>query len=42
MRFDNHWAAISLAPDGTAFVGVLNGIVRIRDRLPGPLAHRSP
>ena len=42
MRFDNHWAAISLAPDGTAFVGVLNGIVRIRDRVPGPLARRSP
>jgi hypothetical protein len=44
MRYDNHWAAISLAPDGTAFVGVLNGIVRIRDRLrlPGSLAHRGP
>lgn len=31
MRFDNNWAAISLAKDGTAYVGVLNGLVRVRD-----------
>jgi hypothetical protein len=31
MRYDNNWAAISLAPDGSAFVGVLNGLVRVRD-----------
>ncbi len=31
VRYDNNWAAISLAPDGTAFVGVLNGLVRVRD-----------
>jgi hypothetical protein len=36
VRYDNHWAAISLAPDGTAFVGVLNGLLRIRDRDDGP------
>jgi hypothetical protein len=42
LRYDNHWAAISLAPDGTAFIGVLNGLVRIRDREPGPLARRAP
>ena len=32
VRYDNNWAAISLAPDGTAYVGVLNGLVRVRDR----------
>ncbi len=29
--FDNNWASISLAPDGSAFVGVVNGLLRIRD-----------
>lgn len=37
VRYDNHWAAITLAEDGTAYVGVLNGLVRIRDRV-GPIA----
>jgi hypothetical protein len=32
VRYDNNWAAISLAPDGSAFVGVLNGLIRVRDR----------
>jgi hypothetical protein len=32
VRYDNNWAAISLAPDGSAYVGVLNGLVRVRDR----------
>jgi hypothetical protein len=32
VRYDNNWAAISLAPDGTAYVGVLNGLLRLRDR----------
>lgn len=32
VRYDNHWAAITLAPDGTAYVGVLNGLIRVRDR----------
>jgi hypothetical protein len=32
VRFDNNWAAISLSPDGTAYVGVLNGLIRVRDR----------
>jgi len=41
VRYDNNWAAISIAPDGTAFVGVLNGLIRVRDGkptlpLPGP------
>ena len=34
VRYDNNWASISLAPDGTAFVGVLNGFVRVRDARP--------
>jgi hypothetical protein len=38
VRFDNHWAAISLAPDGTAFIGLLNGLVRVRDRAPPSMA----
>ena len=29
--YDNHWAPITLGPDGTAYVGVLNGIVAVRD-----------
>ncbi|MDB4990731.1 MAG: hypothetical protein JWN04_5909 [Myxococcaceae bacterium] len=45
VRYDNNWAAISLAPDGTAFVGVLNGLIRVRDSvpvLPLPAAPKSP
>jgi len=29
--FDNNWAPITLAPDGTAYVGTSTGIVAIRD-----------
>jgi hypothetical protein len=40
VRYDNNWAAISLAPDGSAYVGVLNGLLRVRDTdlvgLPAP------
>ena len=38
VRFDNNWAAISLAPDGSAYVGVLNGLLRVRDRAVIPYA----
>jgi hypothetical protein len=38
VRFDNNWAAISLAPDGSAYVGVLNGLVRVRDQAAMPYA----
>jgi hypothetical protein len=41
VRYDNNWAAISLAPDGTAYVGVLNGLIRVRDTKDSPLADRS-
>ncbi len=30
--FDNDWAPITLGPDGTAYVGVVGGLVAIRDR----------
>lgn len=36
VRWDNNWASISLAPDGTAYVGVLNGLIRVRDGAGGP------
>ena len=31
MRFDNNWAELALGPDGAAYVGVLNGVVRVAD-----------
>jgi hypothetical protein len=36
VRYDNNWAAISLAPDGSAYVGVLNGLLRVRDAAGAP------
>ena len=42
VRYDNNWAAISLAPNGTAFVGVLNGLIRVRDGLPQMAARPAP
>ncbi|WP_241682766.1 hypothetical protein [Actinomadura sp. J1-007] len=30
--FDNNWAPITLGPDGTAYVGVIGGLVAVRDR----------
>ncbi|MGB5698008.1 MAG: hypothetical protein WBM46_20325 [Polyangiales bacterium] len=44
VEFDNNWAAISLAPDGSAFVGVLNGLVRFSEpqtRLAAPPIPRT-
>ncbi|MEV3988303.1 hypothetical protein AB0J57_05290 [Streptomyces sp. NPDC049837] len=29
--YDNNWAPITLGPDGTAYVGVFNGLVAVRD-----------
>ncbi|MET0287796.1 MAG: hypothetical protein ABW352_25130 [Polyangiales bacterium] len=37
VRYDNNWAAISIAPDGTAYVGVLNGLIRVRDGARAPV-----
>jgi hypothetical protein len=36
VRYDNNWAAITLGPDGTAYVGVLNGLIRVSDSAPAP------
>ncbi|MES9604563.1 hypothetical protein [Actinomadura sp. NPDC000929] len=30
--FDNSWAPVTLGPDGTAYVGVVGGLVAVRDR----------
>lgn len=30
--FDNNWAPINIGPDGTAYVGVVGGLVAVRDR----------
>jgi hypothetical protein len=30
--YDNAWAPVTLGPDGTAYVGVFNGLVAVRDR----------
>lgn len=32
LLYDNNWAPITIGPDGTAYVGVFNGIVAVRDR----------
>ncbi|WP_261951187.1 hypothetical protein [Streptomyces nigrescens] len=32
--YDNNWAPITLGPDGTAYVGVFNGLVAVRDTAP--------
>jgi hypothetical protein len=29
--YDNNWAPITIGPDGTAYIGVFNGIVAVRD-----------
>jgi hypothetical protein len=30
--FNNHYAAVTIAPDGSAFIATLAGMVRVRDR----------
>jgi hypothetical protein len=32
LGFNNNWAPVTLGPDGTAYVGALGGLVRLRDR----------
>ncbi|MFD7861989.1 hypothetical protein [Streptomyces sp. NPDC059783] len=31
LAYDNNWAPVTIGPDGTAYVGVFNGIVAVRD-----------
>ena len=30
--FNNHYGAISIGPDGTAYVGIMGGLIKIKDR----------
>ncbi|WP_394436031.1 hypothetical protein [Streptomyces sp. SGAir0957] len=32
IAYDNNWAPVTLGPDGTAYVGVFNGLVAVRDK----------
>ncbi len=34
LRYDNNWSPITIGPDGTAYVGTINGLVAIRDQPP--------
>ncbi|NBE52564.1 hypothetical protein [Streptomyces boluensis] len=31
MAYDNNWAPVTIGPDGTAYVGVFNGLAAVRD-----------
>jgi len=47
LGFNNNYAPVTLGPDGTAYVGVLGGVVRLQDReplppLPAVLQRRPP
>ena len=41
LGFNNNYAPVTLGPDGTAYVGVLGGLVALRDRTP-PARVRRP
>ena len=41
LGFNNNYAPITIGPDGTAYVGVLGGLVALRDTR-GPIADRAP
>lgn len=32
-KFNNHYGSITLGPDGSAYVGMMGGLVRVRDLL---------
>ncbi|NGN64932.1 hypothetical protein G5C51_13620 [Streptomyces sp. A7024] len=32
LLYDNNWAPVTIGPNGTAYVGVFNGLVAVRDR----------
>ena len=42
LGFNNNYAPITLGPDGTAYTGVLGGLVAIRDATPPPGAASTP
>jgi hypothetical protein len=41
LGFNNNYAPVTIGPDGTAYVGVLGGLVALRDTR-GPLARETP
>jgi hypothetical protein len=41
LGFNNNYAPITLGPDGSAYLGVLGGIVAWRDREPAPAARQG-
>lgn len=36
LRYDNHFSPVTIGPDGTAYVGTVNGLLALRDRTPEP------
>lgn len=43
LGFNNNYAAVTLGPDGTAYIGTLGGVAAVRDaRAPGVTAPRTP
>jgi hypothetical protein len=34
LRYDNHFSPVTIGPDGTAYVGTVNGLMAIRDGVP--------
>ena len=42
LGFNNHYAPVTIGPDGTAYVGTLGGIVALRDSTPPPLVSFTP
>jgi hypothetical protein len=36
LGFNNNYAPVTIGPDGTAYVGVIGGIVAVRDKVPPP------
>jgi len=41
LGFNNNYAPVSIGPDGTAYVGVLGGLVALRDKRPPRLPDRG-
>jgi len=35
LGYDNHWAPVTIGPDGTAYVGTIRGLIAVRDRPAG-------
>jgi outer membrane protein assembly factor BamB len=42
LGFNNNYAPVTIGPDGTAYVGVLGGLVALRDAAPPPGAFGGP